>query len=165
MSETIVAAPGNPYRREEMTDESWGSLGMVGGHFESPVSRAKSGAPGMLGSDMDAMCRQHYGMGVLAAEQKAAAELNEMRRELTTAYDRGYTEGRVERARGLARDVRIRLVGAMQEITAVTKGPKTRIPAALSDIQKHLGEEVLDFVKAIEESESKAVGQIQRDEG
>jgi hypothetical protein len=99
-------APQNPYRRElsAETGELFGSE-----LRQSPRRHDTEHGPGLSGSDLDRIARQHHFDGYAKAEREYEAKLDEMRAQLAQVFDEGYMAGRVERAQGLAQDVFSRL--------------------------------------------------------
>lgn len=109
-SETIIEAPGNPYRQDARL--AWGDgelLHGTPGMMLAPARYDSERGPGLTAADIDAITRAHHHAGYAKAEREYEAKLEAMRAELAQAYDEGYTAGRVERAQGLARDVFARL--------------------------------------------------------
>lgn len=105
---TTIEAPSNPYRVVERDGMGWATIG------DSPMVRVPARfdterGPGLTGMDLHALAQSHHHAGYAKAEREYEAKLEEMRGQLATAFDEGYTAGRIQRAQGLARDVFTRL--------------------------------------------------------
>lgn len=159
--ETVIAAPRNPYRREEVRRGEM-TLGNAWGSAPPPRYDTERG-PGLTAADIDHIARQHHRAGYAAAEREAEKRVEAMQRELMEAYDRGYTEGRVERARGLARDIRGKLLGIHFALLAVEQGAKSKAHERLASVRAQW-DDVNEFVCGIETSSGKAARQVARDE-
>lgn len=163
--QTTLAAPDNPYRRgfaeryEELTGMGWAP----GVPQPAPRRHAGSMGPGLVASDLDRMCRQHYLDGYAAAEREGEDKVEEARGQLAQAYDEGYTAGRVERAVGLANDFSLRLIGVMNEDDVRRADRKLSLSKRIEGLRADIIELHAFACGLI--GERRAAGQLARDEG
>lgn len=145
-----MRAPGNPYRDVEVpVDEAFGLTMMESG-------RANGSGPGLLGADIDRIARHHHAMGKREAEVEADMRIEEMRRQLAVAYDKGFAAARIEVARGLARHTRGAVLSAVWfPLLSLRDGPKNRAHAGIDGVLNRL-REVTEFLDGVEHGEPDA---------
>lgn len=166
MSDVTVQAPANPYRRVMGMDEDttlWRAGSPMMSYPAPPMRADTERGPGLTAHDIDVIARTHHHAGYAMAEREAEAKIEEMQARLADAYDAGYTAGRVERARGLANDIRGRLMGLHFALMQVERGPKTKAHDGLAAVREEFGQ-VEEFVEAIRGRPSVAAAQMVRDE-
>lgn len=173
MNETTLAAPRNPYRQDGRLD-GYADLGMPMMAGRAPRRHDGESGPGLTAGDIGAIARQHFRDGFAAAEREAEEKIEALRADLATAYDEGYTAGRIERVQGLARELhsrilepQVRLIEARGKVKAGTKaGDAARagfdtVEEALKDVAAFCAG---FFAPHDAKASSRAAGQLARDE-
>lgn len=133
-----MRAPDNPYRVE------WAGTDLSR-EFPHPEG------PGLLVADLERIARHHFVLGRSEAEAESSRLLSEMREQLAGAYDDGFAAGRIERARGLARDFRTKLLSVhfgLRQIEETPTAPRVKRTQWLEFLRRDVNA-VLDFAETM----------------
>lgn len=151
-----LRAPVNPYRVPER-DDSLGRLAAM-----EAVSLPPFSGPGLLGADIDRIARAHHQQGYREGEADQMKHTREAQGRLADAFDEGFVAGRIERARGLARDFHVRLMEplvsmvALHSVIVVKASTKKQIAEAFNRHETAM-REVESFAEAMMDDPRKSL--------
>lgn len=129
-------ARSNPYAdRAYMADEQMSDGSLAFGGPPAPYT-----GPGLLGGDIDRMCRHHHWLGRQEAEQEARRREQQLRSQLATAWEEGAAEADEDAVRRFAGEVYGMLLSAHFEMQKGEAGPKTRLPEAVAKTRREMNE-------------------------
>lgn len=149
-ADTTIRAPQNPYRdpvREGMVQADFSGV-FREAYRELPRRFDGDRGPGLTASDLDRLVRQHFFDGFSKAEREGEAKVEEMRSHLGDAFDEGYTAGIVQRAQGLAGDVRSRLIELHFILMQIEGAPKSKRVEMLPVLRNVL-DDLTEFVAVV----------------